>query len=305
MAFLKRKIADPIVATEAEIEAMRIRRGALAGQLATAESSLAAMIADRRRHLVEEDTDADAAHHPRNAVASLRDHIDAITDALATLDGKITEAEAKLASQRDQAEREAAARELTAMVDGLLAAVDKFSASAGELVEQVAPLVPRVPYMAPDIAGRLAVWTRDVSLAATEISQMARTHAAQVAAGEAGIRRPAPPPPPPALPVPRRPVFLLVAGRWPDTDGERTASRHTVVDLPVPIADRAVQLGLAITDTNGERARKLAEFESPDYARVSPDVCIDLTTGEKTPPAEFIVAPTPHAAMTGTARAVA
>jgi hypothetical protein len=308
MAFLKRRTADPIGKLEAEIEVMRTRRGALAGQLATAESNLAAMIADRRRHLVEEDTDAAAAHHPRDAVASLRDHVDAITDALATLDSKIIEAEAKLVAMRDQAERDAAAKELTAMADALLAAVEKFSAASVELGEQAAPLVPRVPYCPPDIAGRLAVWTRDVSLAATELSQMARTHAAQVAAGEASIRAPAPPPPlPPALPIPRKPVFLLVAGKWQDTDGEQSAARHRVVHLPVAVADRAVQLGLAITETNGERARKLAELDSPDYARLSPDVCTDLTTGERLPPAESIVPPTPHTTrgMTGTARAVA
>jgi hypothetical protein len=67
--------------------------------IAAAEAALTQAISDRRRHLVEENVNADSTHHPRDVVSGARDHRDGLTDAIGELDQRIIAAEATLAEK--------------------------------------------------------------------------------------------------------------------------------------------------------------------------------------------------------------
>jgi hypothetical protein len=284
MAIFKRKSTDPIAAIEAEVAELRTRRAALQGRLASANDKLERALSDQRRHLLEADLDAPDADRPRDVVGRLRDERDGLTDATAELDSRIVDAERKLVETRDKIGREAAARDLGKLAEALAATVEKFRAAGIDMVEAIGPLASLVPHASSELATGLASLTRDMAISGSELAAMARAHAAALVAGEGAVRHAPASPPPAPPPIPRRPVFLLVDGRWPDIDGERTAGRHRIVDLPVPIADSVLRLGLAIKETSGERARKLVEFSPPDYGRQPRDGCFDLVSGAKPAP---------------------
>ena len=312
MGIFKRKNgADAISTIEGEIEAMRARRTKLHAQLATAEAELERAIADRRRHLVEEDVDGDANHHPRDVVGHARDHRDGLIDAIAELDQRIAAVETKLVEARDRLAREAAAKELNALAEALDATVERFREAADGMTAAVVPIAHLVPHSSPTLAARLTELTRDAAAAVGELLVMARTHAEQVIAGTGTIRHPpAPAAPAPAVPpdVPRRVIFVRANSSWQEPDGTiATAGIHSTPSVPVKIAEQALRNNTALVP-GSEIAQKLLQIEGPDWGKPHPNDCVDLATGlrpEKLP--ERNSAPVVHsgAAVTGTARVLA
>jgi hypothetical protein len=76
-------------------------------------------------------------------------------------------------------------------------------------------------------------------------------------------------------PAPRRSVFLLENSRWCEDGKVRTAGKRLEVDLPLPIAKRALELGHAL-EVNSELAQRLRATLPRSYARMPEDLCVDI-----------------------------
>jgi hypothetical protein len=141
----------------------------------------------------------------------------------------------------------------------------------------------------------------------------ATSYVAQVSSGEVAIRTDAAPVVPPApSPIERRSLTVLQASRWCDVDGTRTAGKLTEADLPIAIAERALQFGFA-AETNSDVVRRLLETTGRDYTFQREADCVDITrppaplaapevrATESVQHSEFVP---PGRAMVGGARAV-
>jgi hypothetical protein len=99
---------------------------------------LAEAIDARRKALVESDSDA----QPTKVITHrLKDEVDAVRDALGTLDRRITETEARIGAERDKREREQEAARRKEQIATARLALDKLTAAAEEAVTALQPLI--------------------------------------------------------------------------------------------------------------------------------------------------------------------
>jgi|SRR5689334_6245995 len=80
------------------------------------------------------------------------------------------------------------------------------------------------------------------------------------------------PPPPPG---PRRSVFLLENSQWTEDGKVCTAPKRIEIELPLPIAERALELGHAI-EVNSQQAQHLRCTLGRHYGPMPEDLCVDI-----------------------------
>jgi hypothetical protein len=295
---------------ENELGGLTSRRTVLAERLARADADIERALSDRRRRLVEGDSDeSDVESTPQ--LGQLRETRGAFADAIAALDLKIAETSTRIDQERDRARRETASRELTTSADALSAVTDEIAAAVAKIPGVLGVALAQLPHAVVS-THTVAVANEVISALRTVVSE-SRSHAAQIASGSGQICEPAaqpsaPPPTPP--PIERQSVFLRYAGRWREGDEVKTCGPHVMIELPVEVARAALEFN-HVVPFDSKAAADLRALQDPDYSFWPADRCADLTQPRPAPqPAEQTVAsPVVHSGFTrqpivGTAIAV-
>jgi hypothetical protein len=262
---LLRTKCDPVTAHERELTELCKRHSKLMARRAAADMALQATIT--YHHTVLAGVDLDEA-----AAAEAERRLGAAKDALAGVDDELV----ALSERRSRFEREAEARTLTALAGTLAAVIEDYSKASARLIAALKPVIAHLPSTAPDFMPRMMAFARDAPTAAAEMVALARDHATALVSGTAEIYRPAPSSSKPASAPPRREVYVIKPIRWCDQDELKTAARYSLVTLPAPLAEHAVQVGLAVWPDSA-RAKQLREAHGATWApaRVWRD-CIDI-----------------------------
>jgi hypothetical protein len=280
MGLLKRKNDSLIADAERELAALRERRASLATRLAATEGDLSGAIDARRRQLFED------GGGPVPNVVELMGLRDGLVDALAQIDGRIAEVEAKAAAERDRAARQAESELRTKQVERLREALRGHEATGKEVAEALAPLCP-INFEIAGAAGNAKIWTNGVTVAVETAVARATVYVGAVAAGTVPIvtqPQPAKPAPPPPAPVERQTIYLLTDVMWPEPDGTmRYACCYGQASPPTDIARRAIKLNLADA-FDSPRAVRLREIHGCPFSVPHPSTCTNLLTGEKPKP---------------------
>jgi hypothetical protein len=303
MAFLKRGTA--IGEIEKERDQLLTRRKALLAQQAAATAALARAIEDRSQRMVEADMDAGTADKARALTIRLRDENDSITDALASLDAKIGECEARLEIERERGKRDQERQARQEQLDHVRDVRERFREACRELIAALKPLAS----IGPDSANAHAVTEYlDAQLALAHEAGFAEcaSYVARVSAGatEIKVEPPAASPTPPPATIERKAVFLRHPGRWTEENGEViTAGRHVVCSPPIAVALAAIQHGHAV-DPESRVAQELRRLQDPDFAWQPPASCIDISRPIPAPQLAEAHATTPlvHSGLPGQPR---
>jgi hypothetical protein len=259
-----------------ELENLRHRKSQLTALLSAAEQRLAEATQDRQAKLLE----SDLANGPPIEVPVFRfaDERDAVRAALATVDSKITDAQASVDREQDRIKRDAAAKKLNAAAEDLTKLASELSAVSGKIpnvLSAVLELLPVPPVSQPRVSAFVAGVLEALEVAARE----AQSHVAQITAGAAQICEPAAQQlvTPPAPAIDRTPIFLLGPGRWLEPNGEVvTSGAHVVVSPPAPIAARALEFRHAL-DPLCNDAVLLRQRCPPRYGHYPPQDCLDIS----------------------------
>jgi hypothetical protein len=268
---------------ESEIAGLRSRRTVLADRLARADADIERALSDRRRRLVETDSDeSDVESTPQ--VGQLREVRAGFADAVAALDSKIAEVSTQIDEARDRARREAAARKLNGVTDELTKLADDYAAVVSRLPAVLGAVVDRLPYTAVS-RSHTVMFANEVLAALRMVVSESRSHATQVVSGagqicEPAAQPPAPPPKPPA--IERQSVFLRYAGRWVEDGETKTCGPHVAIELPVEVARLALSHNHGVP-ADSRAAADLRGLQDPCYAYWPPDRCIDLTQPRPVP----------------------
>jgi hypothetical protein len=240
---------------ERDVDGLKTRRKTLLAQQQTAAAALAQAREDRRTRLLEHDLDSANGDRERvkGLVIRLTDEHDAIADALATVESRLTETEARLTQGREARACELEGARRREQIARARAAVQKAAAANREVIAAFEPLGSIV------ISAKAAAEnTRHVGdqlglgydLALREIE----AYCTRLLAGTEVIKaEPVPVPvvsPPPK--VARRSIVVLQPSKWIEADGAiRTAGRLSEADPPIAIAERALELRNAILFGSG------------------------------------------------------
>jgi hypothetical protein len=272
MGLLSRR-NSPIADAERDVAALRAKRDGLATKLAQAELAVEQARADRRARLVESDTDDEAPDH----VAAARERRDALADALGVIDQQATEAVARLDQERDRLQRQTASKELDAAAADLTKVIDEVASAAGKMPDAMQRVLDQLP-VPPVSRERVELCVKAAIAAMQELVSAGRAHAAQVVSGNAQICEPAAQQPanPPAPAIERREVFLLGRSRWEENGETITSGPHVTTSPPVEIAKLAIQHGHAI-EAGSPLAVTLQMRQPPNYASFAPADCTDIS----------------------------
>jgi hypothetical protein len=294
-----------------ELDQLRARKSLLEKQLATANRELAAAVEARQQVLVEGDP-VEPNERP-DLVARLRDELEAVRNAIATVDQRIVEAEGRLAEEQDSRRRGVASRELTASADALDHAANAVADAFAKVPAVLDDVLSRMPLPHLILKANVESFAASVVEALRAQAGEARAYIVRLAAGDAALVSPrieeVKPAPVPA--VERREVFLLGPSRWTEPNGEVvTSGTHTTCSPPAAIAARALELGHALEPLS-EHAIVLRQRIPPNFGCFSPQDCVDLTQPKLTKPSGTPTAALPpiHSEFVGrprvgTARAV-
>jgi hypothetical protein len=261
---------------ENEIAGLTSRRTVLADRLSRADVDIERALCDRRRQLVE--TDSDESNVESTQVGQLREARAGFADAVGALDGKIAEAVARLDAARDRAMREAAAKELAAAVEGLTRVHDELAAVAAKVAPAISAVLAKLP--APHLVApeRVKAFADGIVEALQVVAREGQSHASRLISGAAQICEPvAQQPvtqPPPA--IERAPIFLLGRSRWEENGETITSGPHCTVSPPAPIARAAIEFGHAI-EAGSDLAVTLQMRQPPSYANYAPADCLDIS----------------------------
>jgi hypothetical protein len=301
---------------EREIDGLRTRRKALLVLQDMAGAALQKALDDRKNRLVEADIDENNAATARALVIRLRDENESTAEALAAVNAKISDAEARLAAERElrkrDTERELRMNQVAACRDAL----DEFKSASIRLVEALAPLAG-IGALSAAAHVNAQYLTGELAKGVQGAFDEAQFYVEGVVNGGAPIKVDAPvlpvAPPPPAA-VERKQIFLRHPGRWTEAGEVITAGKHTTPTPPLAIALAAIEHGHAV-DPSSRVAQELRRLQDPDFAFQRSADCFDISQPMPEPrPAEVHVAsppvhstlapvPGPYAgvAMTGTA----
>jgi hypothetical protein len=260
-----RKSADPIVIIERELSGFRERKAALEARLEAADVELARAIEQRRQRLVEADVDEETGTRTRDLIASLRDTVNGLADALSEVGARLGSTESKLLAERERIERETASRELTKHVDTLAMALDGFATAGAALVAAVQSVAPRVEH-----ANASPEWTstmvESVGFAARALVDRGRSRAVMIAAGNVAILQPSPPraEPAPEPEIPRQEIYSHRRVCWSEGDQVKTIEAWSFAWLPTAAAARALAANVA-SARGDNRTEKLMQIHGAIY----------------------------------------
>jgi hypothetical protein len=128
----------------AELDQLYARKSLLEKQLLVAERELAAAVEARQQVLVEGDP-VEQPNERSDLVARLRDEVDAVRNAITTVDERIAEAESRVAAERDRTKREIAGKELTASADALDRVTDEVAAALAKVFPALDDVLSKLP----------------------------------------------------------------------------------------------------------------------------------------------------------------
>jgi hypothetical protein len=280
----RRRNGDPVTEIEREIEVLQQHRAKLQDRLAAAENLLAKEIERRRLRLLEDQLDESHGEPIRDIIGRLRDDRDAIAGVLDEVGGKISDAQQRLTQEREKAKREAAAAELSGMVEAFARATDVFEASAARLFEGAyGPVMDRTPAtiatpMLRDHARRLI---NDLLVALRQAAADAKGHAGALLVGADIVAPPTPVKPVVKPEVKRLRVMAYRSSKWTEPDGTiGTVGKFGIADVPETVARRALASKLVLEE-NSEQYRKLKDSNvegiGAEWARPLPQHCaVDL-----------------------------
>jgi hypothetical protein len=263
------------------IAARRTQRDALAARLSSAQADVATAREACTGGAVEGATDAELAK-VEFAKRQAEDRVQSLTSALQAFDAEIAEQAAAEQRAADQKVREATARELCGRADRIeknlapfLAAVKICQAD----VELARPVTGEIGLF--DLYKRLI---NEMPAAHALIASEMRGRAAETVAGRGPAALPQPEVIiPPAPPIPRQMVFALQNLKWTDPETHRQAlcERFNFADLPVVLAAKAIDLGIAVAPDN-PRVQEVKHLRRG--APPIPETCHDLDTGQSPQP---------------------
>jgi hypothetical protein len=184
-------------AIEREIADLERRRARLADQLQCGEAELTAAITERHKQMVE--TDQDNGADGRGEINKLRDRVAELGEAIGEIDGRISAAKGKLASEHDMIKRRAEAGMRLKQAEALEAARDAYSITLAQLIAALEPAAG-ASLLANAAITALAASRAGLGPGLEAVVQELRQYAHAVVEGGAPMRlQPAPiePPPPP------------------------------------------------------------------------------------------------------------
>jgi hypothetical protein len=264
--------------TKKPIETRRQQRDALAARLSSAEADVATAREACTPAAVEGATDAELAK-VEFAKRQAEDRVQSLTSALQAFDAEIEAQAAAEQRAADQKVREATARELCGRADRIEKNLAPFLAAVRICqadVELARPVTGEIGLF--DLYKRLI---NEMPAAHALIASEMRGRAAETIAGHAPATLPVPEVViPPAAPIPRQSIFALQNLKWrnPVRPQEfELAERFSIVNVPAPLAAKALENGIAIPPDD-ERVAKL-KYNRKGGPPI-PEKCVDLNTGE-------------------------
>jgi hypothetical protein len=268
--FRKKRSLDDLRSTRDErVAALELARGRLA-RASEAVTSAA----------IEGSDLLDAAEAEMRAA---EDRAESLSVAVEAINAEIAAIEEDQAQKRDRAVRESTARDLNLRADKfeklipLWIDVLRDSAAVGELAKPVVGEGIGLYTFFKQIETQIPDAYRDIAL-------QLRHRAEDVLAGRAPAVLPAPEPPPVAVEqMPRTRIFALQNLKWrdPATGELQLVERFDFRELPIELAAKALEAGIAIQPDNPrvQEVKHLRRGAPPDPAR-----CYDLDSGEAPQP---------------------
>jgi hypothetical protein len=276
---------SPEKALAADLNKFRIRRDEIARQLSDAEAAIIARQSNAERLAIDGAAD-DGLAKAEAAISDAERHERTLIGALAQLEEQIADMEAKLAAITEAKERKQTAAEIET-ISADLAAV---GAQLVDIGNSLAGVCTRVALVHPDGMGLRVLGERltaEIPDVVAMVIDGLRAHKNMVLAGNAPATLRAPEASPaPTLPAPPTiKVFTIKPIRWQD-QGNAAFTRHhpgfSQVDLPPPLAERAIALSAAVP-VNDPRVGALSRGRAPVHAPL--EDCINLDGDDQIEPA--------------------
>jgi len=272
-------MSDSFDALHRRLAEAQAREHALQAKAALAEADHAAALEQRRAYLIEGEAELDAKTladldskvvHAASAVAGL-------TDALRLASERTSEAQRQLDDAQDQAQRRAEAERVRAMIGDIDKATKSLSeaeAACEKTFRAAGPLCPEA-----NAATRLLQSSRhDLRVFIQQALGDLRSYASAVERG-GKLRQAISNEPAPKVrrskPETRR-IYFVEFSKWVIDGKTLTAKQFSTNDLPPPLAEKAIQCGLAV-DQDDPKASKLRQTLGDGWAiPADPHRCIDL-----------------------------
>jgi hypothetical protein len=278
MGLLSRKPA--LSEIECQRENLLHRKAALEAQRVAAERRLDEAVANRRTQLLE--SDLDNGQSAKNIVGRLRDEKDAITDALAAIDLKLTDVEQRLRQDADRSAREKASERCQEQIAAARLVADRF-ATALEEATTVMQGLTNLSLTANTTASSLKIFGDQLRLGIAQGIAESENYRVRMLAGNVPVVGEAKPvvtvPVPPAPVVARRLIYLHENAKWIENGVTRTAGKWSQANPPEEFAAKAISLGVA-DDFHAARAEKLREIHGMPFSFPHPSQCVCLETGQ-------------------------
>jgi hypothetical protein len=290
----------------AELDQLRARKSLLEKQSLIAERELAAAIEARQQVLVEGDPVEQPNERP-DLVARLRDEVEAVRNAIATVDQRIVEAEGRLAEEQDSRRRGVASRELTASADALDHAADAVADALARVFPALDDVLSKLPLPHLVQKANLKVFSDAVVESLRAQASEAKAYTVRLTSGDAALVTPRPDDVKTAAApiVERQQVFILAPSKWVEPSGEViTVGTHCTASPPAEIAKLALQHGHAI-EAGSDLAVTLQMRQPPNYSHFSEFDCTDISQPKqltKPPGAPTAALPPIHSEFVGRPR---
>lgn len=262
---------------ERDLDAARSSRDKLTERLKLAEVAVAESRTAAQR-LAREGADDAALDVAEAALRSSQDRHTTLAAALVETEQQVAVLEcacSDLADKKLRAETAAAIEKLVVEVADTAAAFDTGAAKLADCTSRAAAIVN-------DAKGLEIFATRaraEVATAVEMVSALLRSHASGVLGGTAPAALPTPELPAPAKPrpkpVPTRSVYTLEQLKWTEAGVVNTLGKHMVGLLPIPMANLAIERGLA-EDAGSHRAQTLIAAFGASYTPADAKACYDL-----------------------------
>jgi hypothetical protein len=252
MSILRRK-------PKRELGHLMRKQDQLEGRLASARTAVDRAHEARNAALLDGDPDDAVLSKHDVACVAAESHLVGLERAADENQKKITDAEATVAADRARVEREAASGEMLAQVALVRDAVEQLRTCGQRLVEVLMPM-STLPAAGPFL-GHVALTLKELPGAIErEIVAVAEQRAAEILAGHAPrvppvqlVAEPAPPLPPA---IERRQLIVFQNSKWSENGETKFAQKFALVDLPAPVAERAISRNLG-DDPNSIRGKTL------------------------------------------------
>jgi hypothetical protein len=242
---------------ESKLKAARASRDDLVARRKAAEAA-AATHRGKASELAASGGDDTALSAVESKMRREQDRAATLSDALGKTEAVIANLESEIAQVLDQRCRAETAAAVTAIVEKLASARTAFDAAAVQLIDAA-----RESAVIILDAGPLKVFVEAIQQQLPPeiefVSTVLQGHAKAVLAGTAPASLPKPPEPAPVVvvdpPTPTRTLFCMRSIKWRDAASGRqhAVQQYEDVTLPIPLADRALRIGAAVSVTDSRR----------------------------------------------------